>query len=336
MHYHDAVLMAHGSGGALTRRLTKDLIARTFQNEMLAPLADSAIVTCGTSRLAFSTDSYVVDPIVFPGGDIGKLAVCGTINDLCVMGAIPDYLSCGLIIEEGFPVTALEKILRSMQKTARKSNVEIVTGDTKVVNRGSAHKIFVNTAGIGTLRRKGLSRRKIKPGDKIIVNGTIGDHGIAVITAREAFNIKAPIKSDCAALDSLIHHVLDAGAAVKFMRDPTRGGIASALNEFVEGKGFGICLYESEIPVNPNVSHICDLLGFDPLYIANEGKVLFVVATEDAEDVVRVMKTHPLGKKAAIIGEIIECPEGRVLLETIVSGHRIVDMMVDDQFPRIC
>jgi len=341
------ISLAHGSGGKLTHDLIKDLFLEKFKNPILSPLTDSAILNINGAYLAFTTDTYVVKPLFFPGGDIGKLAVCGTINDLAVMGANPICISCGLVIEEGFEYKILEQIIDSMGKTALDTGVQVVTGDTKVVEKGGCDGIFINTSGIGLVKSEcRLLPEDIQVGDKIILNGPIGDHGIAVLSARENLGLSSEIKSDCAPLWDLISQVLDTsknGEAkashynkIKFMRDITRGGLATILNEIVDEKSFGIRLKEKDIPVREEVKGACEILGFDPLYIANEGKVVLVVASEDAPLVLREMRRHPLGEDAQIIGEIVSEPEGKVCLKTLAGGTRIVDMMTRDQLPRIC
>jgi hydrogenase expression/formation protein HypE len=311
------------------------MLVDKFDNPALKELNDSAILKLPREeKLCFTTDSYVVQPLFFPGGDIGSLAVNGTINDLAVMGAEPLYLSCSLIIEEGLDMDILDKITTSMKKASKKAKVQIVTGDTKVVERGGADKIFVNTAGIGVLQGKNiLSRKNIQIGDKVIINGEIGAHGLAIMSKRE--NFKTNIKSDCAPLWSLIESILSVGG-VKFMRDPTRGGVAAVLCEITEKSNFGIQLYETDLPINDNVSSFSEILGLDPLYIANEGKVIAIVAKNKASSVLTKMKKHALGRKSSVIGEITNKNKGRVVLETLIGGKRIVDRLTGDQLPRIC
>jgi hydrogenase expression/formation protein HypE len=331
------ISLAHGSGGKLTHNLIKNLFLREFKNPKLQPLTDSAVLSINGISLAFTTDTYTVKPIFFPGCDIGKLAVCGTINDLVVMGAKPLYLSCALVIEEGLKYHLLEKIISSMKKTAENTGIEIVTGDTKVVEKGKGDEVFINTSGIGIIDNDSqLSHENIKVGDKVILNGPIGDHGIAVLSSREEFGLQTSIESDCAPLNGLVSEILSLSPLIRFMRDPTRGGLATTLNEVVEGKDFGIILEEDQIPVRETVKAICEILGFDPLYIANEGKVVLIVAEKDASRIVEKMRTHPLGKESRIIGEVVTQPIERVCLRTLTGGTRIVDMMVGDQLPRIC
>ena len=327
------ISLAHGSGGKLTHNLIKELFLANFENPLLKPLTDSAILNLNGTKIAFTTDSYTVTPIFFPGGDIGKLAVCGTVNDLAVMGAKPLYLSCGYIIEEGLDYEALVKITKSVSKTAKDSEVQIVTGDTKVVEKGKGDKIFINTSGIGICE---YEFKEIQIGDKIFINGAIGDHEIAILTARESLGFETKIESDCAPLWDLISQVLKSSQEVKFMRDPTRGGIATVLNEVAENKDFGILLYEEKLPIKEEVKGVCALLGFDPLYLANEGKVIIVVAPEDADKLINVMRKHSLGKDAQIIGEVVETPAEKVCIKTKVGGTRIVDMLTGEQLPRIC
>jgi hydrogenase expression/formation protein HypE len=351
MNKIERITLAHGSGGEPSLKLVKELFLREFNNPFLSPLTDSAILTIPSpqsspqggegqgegARIAFTTDSYVVKPLFFPGGDIGKIAIAGTINDLSVMGARPLFISCGLIIEDGFDYETLEKIILSMKKTASEAGVQVVTGDTKVVEKGAADKIFINTAGIGLIMDGiELKREKIKIGDSIIISGTIGDHGISVLSKREGIELESEIESDCKPLNSLITTVLESGADVKFMRDPTRGGLAATLNEFANNMNWGIQLNETEIPIRDEVRSVSDILGFDPLYIANEGKVVIVVSAMDKDKVLNIMKTHPHGRGARIIGEIISSPKGVVTLKTIVGGTRIVDMPSGEQLPRIC
>jgi hydrogenase expression/formation protein HypE len=336
---NDKVLLGHGSGGKLSHDLISSLFVKYFKNEYLDKQTDAAIVEIGEKQLSFTTDSFVVDPIFFPGGDIGKLAVCGTVNDLAVSGATPLFLSAGFIIEEGFPFNDLAAIVRSMAAEAKKAGVIIVTGDTKVVNRGKCDKIFINTAGIGKIRRQHLDigeGSNIKPGDKIIINGSIGDHGMAVLAARKELNIQSDIRSDCASLNGLIQTILEASDGIKFMRDATRGGLATVLAELAEKQNFGITIEESRLLVSQRVRAFCELLGFDPLYVANEGKVVIVVDAAYAEKVISVMTKHEFGRDARIIGEITGNYPGRAFLNTGIGGKRIIDMLAGEQLPRIC
>jgi hydrogenase expression/formation protein HypE len=339
MTHPENILLGHGSGGKLSHELIGSLFVKHFRNDLLEKQTDSAIVPVTGTRLSFTTDSFVVDPIFFPGGDIGKLAVCGTVNDLAVSGAEPLYLSAGFIIEEGFSFKDLETIVISMAEEAKKAGVLIVTGDTKVVNKGKCDKIFINTAGVGMIRDRHIPIGEgagISAGDKIIINGAVGDHGMAVMAARQELNIRSEIISDCASLNGLIRNVLEVTDGVRFMRDATRGGLATVLAELSEKKNFGIMLEESAIRVSRKVRAFCELLGFDPLYIANEGKVVMVVAPDAAEKVLSVMNNHPLGKEAGIIGEVMNENPGRAWINTGIGGKRILDMMAGEQLPRIC
>lgn len=330
------ISLAHGSGGKLTHDLIRNLFLQKFNNPLLSMLTDSAILDVNGIKLAFTTDTYVVKPIFFPGGDIGKLAVCGTVNDLAVMGAKPIYISCGLVIEEGLEYGILEQIVDSMENTAQDAGVEIVAGDTKVVEKGEGDGIFINTSGVGYIDLAPPLPRDIRVGDRIVVNGSLGDHGVAVLSARAGLGLESEIESDCAPLNHLISEILSVSDKIRFMRDPTRGGLATTLNEIVEGKDCGIVIEEKLIPVRDSVRGACELLGFDPLYIANEGKVVVVVGEEDASQVAEQMRGHELGQDAQVIGRVVSEPKGRVCLKTLAGGTRIVDMMIGDQLPRIC
>jgi len=334
----DKITLGHGSGGRLSHELIKELFVKKFGNATLKRLEDSAVISgIKSSSLAFTTDSYVVRPLFFPGGDIGKLAVCGTVNDLSVMGAKPLCISLGLIIEEGLDFKVLEKITDSIKKAAKDAGVSIVTGDTKVVEKGSADKIFINTAGIGIMR-KGInpSASKIKPGDKVILSGSIGDHSIAILSARGQLGFKASIQSDCGILSCMIEDMLKASCDIRFMRDVTRGGLAGILNEIAEAASFGIAIDEENIPVSKPTQAACELLGFDPLYLANEGKLITFVSKKDAKKILKAMKNNKMGKHSKIIGEVVRSPRGKVYLNTAIGGRRLLDMMVADQLPRIC
>lgn len=341
----ETILLDHGSGGKLTNKLIEEIFIKHFDNRMLKALTDSALLNIKPGMLAFTTDSYVVKPIFFPGGNIGKLAICGTINDLAVSGAQPLYLSAGFIIEEGFCFKELEEIVSTMAEEARKCHVTVVTGDTKVVEKGACDHIFINTAGIGVIREeyRNISYgTEMQVGDEIIVNGYIAEHGMAVLGKRNELDFEAEIVSDCAGLNGLIARVLNLSsqksnsAIVHFMRDATRGGIATVLCELAQHKNIGILLDESAIPVRDSVKGLCELLGFDPLYIANEGKVVMIVGEKDADNVLYEMQKDPLGKDSAVIGEIVANHAGTVVLETEVGGRRIVDMLSGAQLPRIC
>jgi len=335
----EKILLGHGSGGRMSHDLMDGLFASYFDNEILRQQSDSAVFTLPNQYLAFTTDSFVVDPIFFPGGNIGKLAIAGTVNDLAVSGAVPKYLSAGFIIEEGFSMDELEVLVKTMAEEAKKAGVMIVTGDTKVVDKGKCDKIFINTSGLGVLDDKYVSIGSgdaIKPGDKIILNGEIGAHGMAIMAARDDLKISAPIQSDCACLHDLIRKVLDAGIRVKFMRDATRGGFGTVAAELVRGKEFGLQIDEEKLVIGEDVRGMCELLGFDPLYVANEGKVMMVVDSNDAEKALSIMQEHPLGQKAAIVGEIDNSHKGKAWLNTVVGGKRIIEMLSGQQLPRIC
>jgi len=330
----EKILLAHGSGGKLSYKLIDEVFLRDFDNPILWEKDDGAIVEIGGERLAFTTDSYVVKPIFFPGGDIGKLSVWGTVNDLAVMGAEPLYISCGLIIEEGLERETLERITSSMAEAARLANVLVVTGDTKVVERGGADKIYINTSGVGRVKGD-LSLNRIEPGDRIILSGSIGEHEVSVLLAREELPFHSQIVTDLAPLNLRVSEILDIDG-IKFIRDPTRGGLATTLNEIAEGRNIGIIIEEEKIKVSEEVKAVCELLGLDPFYLANEGKMVVVVKGDCAGEVVRKMRRNPLGRESEIIGEVVEDLNGRVYLKTMVGGTRILDMLTGNQLPRIC
>jgi hydrogenase expression/formation protein HypE len=331
----DKILLAHGSGGKLMHDLIRSFLPE-LSNPILDRMDDSAVFEV-SGRIAFTTDSFVVNPLFFPGGDIGKLAVCGTVNDLAMSGARPLYLSLAFIIEEGLPVADLKKIILSIKKNAAEAGVKIVTGDTKVVNRGSADKLFINTAGVGIMPEGvNISAANAKIGDIIIISGTVGDHGIAVMSKREGLKFELPVPSDCAPLNSLVADMLGASQNIRCMRDPTRGGLATTLNDFAEKSKVGIVIGEDKIPVNKAVLAACELLGLDPLYIANEGKLVAVVPSEDANAVLAAMKRHKYGKDAVIIGEVVIAHPGKVVMKTNLGASRIIDMPVGELLPRIC
>ncbi len=333
------ILLGHGSGGKLSHNLIKDLFIKYFDNPILKQQTDSALLNINSNNIAFTTDSYVVDPIFFPGGNIGKLAVCGTVNDLAVSGATPKYLSASFIIEEGFSIKDLKTIVSSMADEAKKAGIFIVTGDTKVVNKGQCDKLFINTSGIGILEEKYKaisSGENIKVGDKIIINGAIADHGMAIMASRNFNNFKTEIISDCTCLNHMIKEIVDTNCQIKFMRDATRGGIATILCELAENNNIGIEIEESRIPVNENVRGMCELLGFDPFYVANEGKIIIITPPEDADKVVEVMRLNDFGKDSVVIGEIINNHFGKAILKTNIGGKRIIDMLAGEQLPRIC
>jgi len=331
----EIISMSHGNGGKKTSRLIENIILPSFNNKELNILGDGALLNVSGS-IAFSTDSFVIYPYFFPGGDIGKLSVCGTVNDLLMCGSVPKYLSLSLIIEEGFKIEDLKKIIDSISKTAEKANIKIVTGDTKVVDRGHGHGIYINTAGIGE-RIEGidLGRHRIEKGDKIIVSGSVGNHGVSILCARENL-LEGNIISDCATLNEVVSAALDFGQAIKILRDPTRGGVATTLNEFVENSSFSIELFEDKIPVDLNVKTACDLLGLDPLYSANEGKVLIVASADEADNIVSALRKNKLSKDAEIIGEVVDYMPSKVILKSSFGGRRILDKLSHDILPRIC
>ena len=336
------ITLAHGSGGKAMRDLIDDIFVKNFDNPTLSQLEDQASFDLASlmkqgDRLAFTTDSYVVDPLFFPGGDIGELAINGTVNDLAMSGAKPLYLSCSVILEEGLAVQTLRRVAESMRTAAKKAGVQIVTGDTKVVHRGAADKLFINTSGIGVIPTGvNVSAHNIQPGDAVIINGELGNHGTAILIARGELALDSDIESDCQPLNGLVETILNACPDIHAMRDATRGGLATVLNEFALSSGVGIRLDEQSIPVREEVNGVCEILGLDPLYLANEGKFVVVVGRDNADTVVSAMKSHPAGKDACIIGEVISSPRGVVLLKTAFGTERIVDMLVGDQLPRIC
>jgi len=330
------ILLGHGDGGRLTRDLIQEVFAAAFKNPQLNPRADAALLKIRNKKIAFTTDSYVVNPVFFPGSDIGKLAVFGTANDLAVMGARPLFLSCGFILEEGLEMEKLARVVNSMKQAAQLLRVKIVTGDTKVVERGSADKIFINTAGIGELLDWPTMGKPIMPGDEILVSGTIGDHGIAILAARGELKFTAPVQSDCAPVWPLVAALHKAGIEVKWMRDPTRGGAASALNELVDRKKFGVRLFENKIPLNAAVDSACEALGLDPLYLASEGKVICVVKKGQGEKAKNILRRVPAGEAAEIFGEVVANPAAKVIIKTQVGGTRILAMLAGTPLPRIC
>ncbi len=331
----DKILLAHGSGGKLMHDLIQSFMPE-LANPILEKLDDSAVFDV-TGRLAFTTDSYTVNPLFFPGGDIGRLAVCGTVNDLAMSGAKPLYLSLAFIIEEGLPVADLKRIVRSIARAAGEAGVKIVTGDTKVVGRGSADKLFINTAGVGTVSEGvEISAGNARPGDKIIISGNIGDHGIAVLSQREGLTFHTPVPSDAAPLNGLVAEMLAVSKNIHSLRDPTRGGLAVTLNDFTGQSKVGIRIEEYKIPVDKAVLAACEMLGLDPLHIANEGKLVALVAPEDAEKILAAMKQNKYGHKAAIIGEVVKEHPGQVVMKTGLGASRIIDMPVGELLPRIC
>ncbi len=330
------ITLAHGSGGVLMHKLIGSLIIKELDNKILRQKKDSALLKIGKRQVAFTTDSYVVNPIFFPGGDIGSLSVYGTVNDLSVCGARPLYLSLAFIIEEGFAFGALEKIVRSAGTAAKRSCVEIVTGDTKVVEKGSCDNIFINTSGIGEVYYERLSIEEITPTDAVIISGPIGEHAASVMSSREGMEFKTQVKSDSAPLNNLIREVIANKVKVKFMRDPTRGGVGTTLNEIASPGRFGIALDEKAIPLTCGVRGACELLGLDPMYMACEGRVIFVVAREDASRTVDIIRRNTHGRRAGVIGEITKEYKGKVYMNTKAGGRRLIEMLSGEQLPRIC
>jgi len=337
-----AVTLAHGGGGKAMKDLVDDVFVAAFDNPLLAPLDDQARLSIAAlaargDRVAFTTDSFVVDPLVFPGGDIGRLAVCGTVNDLAVGGAKPLFLSCAAIIEEGVALDLLRGVARSMAAAAREAGVEIVTGDTKVVNKGACDRMFLTTAGVGVIRDGcELGIQRVRAGDQVLVSGLVGDHGAAVLAARGDMALETPIASDCAPLWGLVEALLAAAPSTRFIRDPTRGGVATVLNEIAEAAQCAIEIDEAAIPLRDEVRAFCEILGLDPLYLANEGKIVAVAPAEEAEAALSALRAHPLGERAAVIGRAHAGQPGRVAMRTVFGGARIVDMLVGEQLPRIC
>ena len=333
----DKILLDHGSGGKMANQLIAEMMLPAFDNPILSQLNDGASLHLPGGRLAFSTDSYVVDPIFFPGGNIGDLAVNGTVNDIAMCGADPRYLSVGMIIEEGFSIQDLKKIITAMKVAAENAGVLIVTGDTKVVPKGAADKIFINTSGIGIIPEGvHISGHLAEPGDQIILSGSIADHGVTILTLREGLAFDLPITSDSAPLNHMVREMLSAGVALHVLRDPTRGGVGTTLNEIAAQSAVGITLTEEKIPIKKPVAGVCELLGLDPLYIANEGKLLAFVPQKHAKKALQKMQENPLGKDACIIGEVVANHPGTVILKTPIGGDRIIEMLAGEQLPRIC
>ena len=334
---YEKVVMAHGGGGTLSNQLIQKIFMSQFDNEMLQQEHDGAIFKIGNQRFAFSTDSYVVNPIFFPGGDIGDLAVNGTVNDISMCGAKPLYISAGFIIEEGLEMEELWQVVLSMKTAAKNAGVQIVTGDTKVVDNGKGDKIYINTAGIGIIPENiNISAENCIAGDKIIVSGRIAEHGISIMSAREGLEFETQIKSDSAPLNELVENIFKITNEIHVLRDPTRGGISSALNEIAQKANLGILIQQDKIPVTEQVNAACELLGLDPLYIANEGKLIAILPAEKANEVLDEIRQHPLGKDAAIIGEVVSDNPGTVVMETLIGSKRVVDMLSGEQLPRIC
>ena len=337
---YDRVLLGHGSGGRLSADLVHRLFLPAFNNEVLARLDDQAICSLSPhsdARVAFTTDSFVVRPIFFPGGDIGRLAIHGTVNDLAVGGAIPLFISAAFILEEGLPIEDLQRVAASMRHACDEARVTLVTGDTKVVDRGKGDQIFITTSGIGIVpHHRALSASACRVGDRIIVSGTIGDHGIAIMSVREGLEFETTLESDTASLASLTQTMLEACPEIRCMRDPTRGGLSSALHEIAAASNVGMKLNEASIPVRAEVRGACEILGLDPLYVANEGKLIALVPGDSAERLLGVMRTHPLGSNAAMIGEVVADHVGMVVMRSLVGGTRVVTMLAGEQLPRIC
>jgi hydrogenase expression/formation protein HypE len=334
---HDQILLGHGSGGKLSAQLIEEIFLPAFSNPLLDKLDDQAVLPINGTRLAFTTDSFVVTPIFFPGGDIGRLAVNGTVNDLAMSGARPLYLSAAFILEEGLPIGDLRRVVQSMKEAAAEAGVQLVTGDTKVVNRGKGDKVFITTTGIGILEKPfNISADRARPGDKIILSGYIGDHGMAILSQRESLEFEGTINSDCAALHELVRDMLDVSPDVHCLRDPTRGGVATVLHEIAAKSRVGMLLRETEIPVRDSVRGACEILGLDPLYVANEGKLVAIVPEASADAIVERMRRNVLGRDARIIGEVVAEHPGMVLMRTEIGGTRVVDTLFGEQLPRIC
>lgn len=332
----EKILLAHGDGGLLTHQLIRNIFLKYFSGQAAGVMYDAAVIPAPGGRIAFTTDSFVVKPIFFPGGDIGKLAVCGTVNDLAVCGAVPVYLSVSFILEEGLEFRDLERVVKSLADTAGEAGVKVVTGDTKVVERGSADYIYINTTGIGMVPDGiKLGYELVNPGDVLIINGSIGEHGIAVLSGRDGISFTSPVKSDCAALNHLTGELLKRFKNIKLMRDPTRGGLATTVKELALDSKLDFILFEEKIPVSPEVMGAAGMLGLDPLYLANEGKVVLIASPGEGDEIVNFMRGHPLGGGAAVIGEVGE-GRGDVLLKTTLGGTRIIDMLDGQQLPRIC
>ncbi|MEX2161368.1 MAG: hydrogenase expression/formation protein HypE [Anaerolineales bacterium] len=338
LQHKERIVQGHGSGG----KLTHDLIAKSFMaawdNPILNAGDDAGVIsTLGHSRLAISTDAHVVSPLFFPGGDIGRLAICGTVNDVAMLGAKPLYLTASFILEEGLEIEILEQVIAAMKAAAQEAGVQIVAGDTKVVGKGLADGMYISTTGVGLLPDgSNINGAAAKPGDAVIVSGTIGDHGIAVLSARGDLGLETELTSDVAPLNGLVADMLAASSNIHVLRDPTRGGLATTLNEIARQSNVGIVLKEGQIPVKPAVDSACELLGFDPLYVANEGKLVAIVAAEDADAVLAAMRKHHYGREAVLIGQVKADPAGRVLMETLIGSHRVVDVLMGEMLPRIC
>ena len=335
--HHDRIVLSHGSGGKLSAELIERVFLPAFSNPLLDQLDDQAVLEINGSRLAFTTDAFVVTPLFFPGGDIGRLAINGTINDLAMSGARPLYLAAAFILEEGLAMAELQRVVASMSEAARSSGVQLVTGDTKVVNRGKGDKIFISTTGIGVIDRPiNISASRAQAGDQIILSGYIGDHGMAILSQRENLEFEGLIESDCAALHELVYDMLDVSADLHCLRDPTRGGVATVLNEIAARSNVGMLIRETELPVRDAVRGACELLGLDPLYVANEGKLVAIVPSEFADPIVARMRANPLGADTRVIGEVVAEHPRMVLMKTEIGGTRVVDTLFGEQLPRIC
>ncbi len=333
----DRILLAHGGGGLLTRELIESVILPVLDNPLLHPLDDAAVLKTDGGDLAFTTDSYVVSPLFFPGGDIGKLCVCGTVNDLAVKGAEPLWMSLGLVLEEGLPIADLETVIRSIGSAAAQAGIQVVTGDTKVVEKGRCDGLYINTAGIGrVVVQTSLGPHMIRPGDAILVNGFLGDHGMAIMARRSGISFSPELASDCAPLWDLVSTVLSAGAEIHAMRDLTRGGLAGALCELAEASGLGMLIRETRLPIRASVRGACELLGFEAMAVANEGKLVLFCPAGDAPGVLATLRAHPLGRAAAVIGEVTAEAAGKALLATRIGGERIIDVPPGETLPRIC
>jgi hydrogenase expression/formation protein HypE len=331
------ILLSHGAGGKLSHDLIEEFFLPAFDNDLLRSLDDSAVIPIEPSRIAFTTDSYVVKPLFFPGGDIGRLAICGTVNDLAMAGARPLGLSASFILEEGLPIESLERVLASMKEAAQEAGVKVVAGDTKVVEHGAAEGIFITTAGVGQIPEDvAIGSAQAKPGDIVIVSGPLGDHEIAVLMARGEFALQGEVKSDCAPLNGLVETMLEVCPEIHSLRDPTRGGLATVLWEIAASSKVGVVIDEGEVPIRDQVRAVCDLLGFDPYYLANEGKLVAFVPEGEVKAVLKAMQKHPLGKEATVIGKVTLENAGKVLLHTPIGGHRLLEPLSGEQFPRIC
>lgn len=331
------IVMGHGGGGKLSAELVQHLFLPAFSNEHLDGLGDAAVLDVPPGRIAMSTDSFVVRPRIFPGGDIGELAVNGTVNDVAMTGAVPLFISVAFILEEGMPIDELAAIAQSMAKAASEAGVQLVTGDTKVVDRGHGDGLYINTTGIGILPEDvDIHPNQVRPGDKVLVSGTIGDHGMAIMSVREGLEFESAIRSDTAPLNHMVAALLDANINVRAMRDPTRGGLAATLNEFAEAAGVGVVVDEVSLPVNRAVASACEMLGMDPFYVANEGKMVAVVPPDQTDDALAIMRSQELGENAVAIGEIVDAHPGVVVAKTAIGATRVVDTQVGEQLPRIC